>query len=93
MKGIDRAVAIFGTKAALARASRLLPQEINRYCKRGWVTAKHCQALVIAVQQELPEALGRGVTPDIARLISLHEFNPVFPADSHIGNTEALAGA
>jgi DNA-binding transcriptional regulator YdaS (Cro superfamily) len=80
MKGIERAAAIFPSKAALARASGRHAQEINRYLKRGWVTADHCQAIAAAVDEEIPHALERGVDPTLARSVSLHELNTAFPA-------------
>ncbi|QAU22564.1 hypothetical protein EO087_00065 [Dyella sp. M7H15-1] len=79
MNPLDRAVAIFDSQAALARAMGGLPQEIHRWIKRGWVPANRCQAVVAAVNKELPSAMQRGLVPEIARPLTLHELNSVFP--------------
>jgi hypothetical protein len=81
MNGLQRAVAIFRTQAALAKATNRHYQEISAWLKAGGVVPmKHCLAISQAVLAELPQARARGVEPDIARPVACHELNPRFPA-------------
>lgn len=81
MTGLERAIAIFGTQAALARATKRWPQEIYQYLKDGTVPMKHCQVFVAAIRDEIPRAIARGIEPDVARPVSYHELNAAFPSD------------
>jgi DNA-binding transcriptional regulator YdaS (Cro superfamily) len=84
MNGLKRAVAIFGTQVALARAIDRHYQEISAWLKAGQVPMKHCAAIARAVAGEIPLALARGVPPDVARAIECHELNPHFPAPAEL---------
>lgn len=84
MKGIERVVEIFaaisnGPKSNLARAIGRSPTEIDKYLKRGWVTPRHCEKVVAAVQAAIPLARFYGLDPDIARPVTLKELNPDLP--------------
>jgi DNA-binding transcriptional regulator YdaS (Cro superfamily) len=82
MSPLTRAIAIFdGNQAALARASGALPQEIHRWVRRGRVPPNRCQAIVDAVRQEIPRALERGLSEDLAQPLALSDLNQVFPAN------------
>lgn len=83
MSPLNRAIAIFdGNQAALARASSALPQEIHRWVRQGRVPPKRCQALIDAVREEIPHAIERGLSTDLARALTLAELNPVFSTAS-----------
>lgn len=84
MNGLERAIAIFETKAALARATKRFPQEINRWLKAGVVPMRHCHSFVVAIDEELPRAHQRGISTDVATRVTCHDLNPLFPVSEQL---------
>lgn len=79
MNGIERAVAILGSNANLARAIGRRPQEVAKWLKRGWVPAKYCGVIAEVVPVAIPMAHVYGIAQDVARPVTLKELNPDLP--------------
>jgi len=76
MTPLDRAISMFGTQLALAERADCFPQELSRWKKQGWVPKNRCEKTRDAINCEVPRALERGISTEIARPVSLADLNP-----------------
>jgi len=73
---LHRAVALFGSQAAFARAIKVSPQHVNKLLKGGYVEPRLCKRIETACDARIAELRTKGAQEDAFTRVTRHDLCP-----------------